>query len=64
MIFGSSMPGPESRFDYISIDPGPLMARRSTGLWPSLVVPRPIAWVSTINSEGQANLAPFSFFLP
>ncbi|MDH5508462.1 MAG: flavin reductase family protein [Anaerolineae bacterium] len=26
------------------------------------IVPRPIAWVSTVNSEGQANLAPFSFF--
>jgi flavin reductase (DIM6/NTAB) family NADH-FMN oxidoreductase RutF len=28
----------------------------------SLVVPRPIAWVSTINAEGQGNLAPHSFF--
>ncbi|MBV9769124.1 MAG: flavin reductase family protein [Bryobacterales bacterium] len=26
------------------------------------VVPRPIAFVSTVNSEGAANLAPFSFF--
>ena len=26
------------------------------------VVPRPIAWVSTLNAEGQPNLAPFSFF--
>ncbi|MDA1330538.1 MAG: flavin reductase family protein [Chloroflexi bacterium] len=26
------------------------------------VVPRPIAWVSTINETGQPNLAPFSFF--
>lgn len=26
------------------------------------VVPRPIAWVSTINSKGMPNLAPFSFF--
>jgi flavin reductase (DIM6/NTAB) family NADH-FMN oxidoreductase RutF len=26
------------------------------------VVPRPIAWVSTISAEGQPNLAPFSFF--
>jgi len=28
----------------------------------SLVVPRPIAWVSTISTEGVTNLAPFSFF--
>ena len=26
------------------------------------VVPRPIAWVSTVSSSGQSNLAPFSFF--
>jgi flavin reductase (DIM6/NTAB) family NADH-FMN oxidoreductase RutF len=26
------------------------------------VIPRPIAWISTINSEGTPNLAPFSFF--
>jgi flavin reductase (DIM6/NTAB) family NADH-FMN oxidoreductase RutF len=27
-----------------------------------IVVPRPIAWVSTISSQGVPNLAPFSFF--
>lgn len=26
------------------------------------IVPRPIAWVSTLNENGQSNLAPFSFF--
>ncbi|OQS03158.1 hypothetical protein THRCLA_21227 [Thraustotheca clavata] len=26
------------------------------------VVPRPIAWVSTMNENGITNLAPFSFF--
>lgn len=26
------------------------------------IVPRPIAWISTINAAGQTNLAPFSFF--
>lgn len=28
----------------------------------SLVVPRPIAWVSTLDARGRANLAPHSFF--
>lgn len=28
----------------------------------SCVVPRPIAWVSTVSAEGTPNLAPFSFF--
>lgn len=31
-------------------------------LMTSLVVPRPIAWVSTISPSGQTNLAPFSYF--
>ena len=28
----------------------------------ALVVPRPIAWVSTLSAEGVGNLAPHSFF--
>lgn len=28
----------------------------------ALVVPRPIAWISTTSAEGVGNLAPFSFF--
>lgn len=31
-------------------------------LFSGAVAPRPIAWVSSINAQGQANLAPFSFF--
>src|SRR5688572_21654077 len=27
-----------------------------------VVVPRPIAWVSTVTKEGRRNLSPFSFF--
>lgn len=26
------------------------------------IVPRPIGWISTVNEQGQPNLAPFSFF--
>jgi len=29
----------------------------------SSVVPRPIAWVSSVDAEGVANLAPFSYFM-
>lgn len=32
------------------------------GLLTALVVPRPIAWVSTLSAEGVGNLAPHSFF--
>lgn len=28
----------------------------------ALLVPRPIAWISTLNEDGGVNLAPFSFF--
>jgi len=28
----------------------------------SAIVPRPIAWVSTIDAQGRTNLAPFSYF--
>ena len=28
----------------------------------SLIVPRPIGWISTKNNEGKINLAPYSFF--
>ena len=28
----------------------------------SIVVPRPIGWISTINAEDEVNLAPYSFF--
>ena len=37
-------------------------ATRSYAVLVSLVVPRPIAWVTTINAEGHINAAPFSFF--
>jgi flavin reductase (DIM6/NTAB) family NADH-FMN oxidoreductase RutF len=28
----------------------------------ALVAPRPIGWISSVNTEGQVNLAPYSFF--
>ncbi|TAM91995.1 flavin reductase family protein [bacterium] len=28
------------------------------------ILPRPIAWVSTLGPDGERNLAPFSFFMP
>lgn len=36
------------------VQPYPLMT--------ALVVPRPIAWISTIDAQGRGNLAPHSFF--
>ena len=29
----------------------------------SLIVPRPIGWISTMDAQGRVNLAPYSFCL-
>lgn len=39
-----------------------LSAADAYRLMTDLVAPRPIAWVSTLGPQGQANLAPFSYF--
>jgi flavin reductase (DIM6/NTAB) family NADH-FMN oxidoreductase RutF len=44
------------------IDPSDLDSKSVYKLLIGSVVPRPIAWVSTISTEGIGNLAPFSFF--
>jgi flavin reductase (DIM6/NTAB) family NADH-FMN oxidoreductase RutF len=46
----------------LSIVPDELPPRDAYRLLISVVVPRPIAWVSTIGADGTPNLAPFSFF--
>ncbi|HEX6371061.1 MAG TPA: flavin reductase family protein [Longimicrobium sp.] len=43
-------------------DTAALSGRQRYQLLTSLVVPRPIAWVSTRSAEGRRNLAPFSYF--
>ena len=44
------------------IDPTTTTAIDNYKLLTNLVVPRPIAWVTSQSSEGIVNLAPFSFF--
>lgn len=45
------------RLDFTSLPP------RDAYSWMiSTILPRPIAWVSTISADGKTNLAPFSFF--
>ena len=50
------------RMDDMRIDPATQPHATNYKLLTNLVVPRPIAWVSTINHAGVINLAPFSFF--
>ena len=45
------------QYDMLSLE-----ARKRYKLLSSLVVPRPIAWVSTLSPNGVVNLAPYSFF--
>lgn len=44
------------------LDPAEMSASAIYHTMVSTIVPRPIAWVSTVSSSGVANLAPFSFF--
>ena len=48
--------------DYTQLDPQALGQRETYKLLIGCVVPRPIAWVSTVDLAGARNLAPFSFF--
>src|SRR4051812_9904092 len=44
------------------LDFSQLKPREAYGWMISTIMPRPIAWVSTISADGKTNLAPFSFF--
>jgi flavin reductase (DIM6/NTAB) family NADH-FMN oxidoreductase RutF len=44
------------------LDPADLAPRDRYRLLIGAVVPRPIAWVTTVSATGLVNLAPFSFF--
>jgi len=46
----------------MTLFPDHLSVERRYKLLTGLVVPRPIAWVSTVDDLGRANLAPFSYF--
>ena len=45
-----------------TIDPKSISVPELHGILLGSITPRPIAFVSTIDSEGQVNLSPFSFF--
>lgn len=46
----------------LMIDPAERQAHEIYKLMTGIIIPRPIALVSTVDREGVANLAPFSFF--
>ena len=53
---------PQSTEKLITLDPDAVGQVGMYKLLISGVVPRPIAWVSTVSDSGITNLAPFSFF--
>lgn len=46
----------------MEINPNTIPYASTYKLLTGSVVPRPIGWVSSLNAEGQPNLAPFSYF--
>ena len=47
---------------YMHLDFTALPHREAYAWMIATILPRPIAWVSTISADGKTNLAPFSFF--
>lgn len=48
--------------DDLCLDARDITPSKAFGLLKASVVPRPIAWTSTVGTDGVNNLAPFSFF--
>lgn len=55
---------PRARRSSRRIDLSTLSSENAERLLSSVVVPRPIAWISTISRSGCTNLAPHSYFSP
>jgi flavin reductase (DIM6/NTAB) family NADH-FMN oxidoreductase RutF len=63
MFYATSMDDARiSRTQVLSFNPAECQPRQIYKLMTGMIVPRPVALVSTISREGIANLAPFSFF--
>lgn len=61
MLSSHPEPPPELGAD-LELDPDDWASPHTYTLIGSLVVPRPVAWVSTIGADGRLNLAPYSYF--
>ena len=59
---GSDGPGRIGKIREDPVDPRRLSPRERYRLLTSLIVPRPIGWISTRSGSGVPNLAPYSFF--
>jgi flavin reductase (DIM6/NTAB) family NADH-FMN oxidoreductase RutF len=55
-------PGPGADSEIFSLNPVDCEPRQVYKLMTGIIVPRPVALVSTVDRDGVPNLAPFSFF--
>jgi flavin reductase (DIM6/NTAB) family NADH-FMN oxidoreductase RutF len=63
VFYAKNMPSANGSDEQIvSINPADHESRQVYKLMTGIIVPRPVALVSTVDSNGVANLAPFSFF--
>jgi len=46
----------------MKVDPASLSGGEAYAWQSATILPRPIAWAATLNEDGSANLAPFSYF--
>lgn len=60
---GTARPAGTTKGEPVQIDPALTEPAALYKLLIGCVVPRPIAWVSTVDAAGVNNLAPFSFFM-
>lgn len=59
----SSHPSPPDHLDVdLELDPADWQARQVYFVMTGLVIPRPIAWVSSVSADGVDNVAPHSYF--
>lgn len=66
MTAGPPPPGTERASDrgtHVALDPDALGPLERHKLTIGTIVPRPIAWTTTIAPDGRVNLAPFSYFM-
>ncbi len=63
MLYAIAMaPASDSATAILSLNPADCEPRQVYKLMTGIIVPRPVALVSTVDRNGRANLAPFSFF--
>jgi flavin reductase (DIM6/NTAB) family NADH-FMN oxidoreductase RutF len=55
-------PASNSETSILSLNPAECETKQIYKLMTGMIVPRPVAWVSSVDRAGVVNLAPFSFF--